>query len=143
MESPPWSHESPEILPNIEKQEPPEIDWDKINTAIREMFADDDEEVQRKSLENASWLKEYMERQSEIITAIKEEIAKKETERLKQQEEERKKLEQQEEERKRARRILEEWYEKTERENNPVLIYFKRMTKIIESEQNIAEKRQD
>jgi len=84
-----------------------------------------------------------MERQSEIITAIKEEIAKKETERLKQQEEERKKLEQQEEERKRARRILEEWYEKTERENNPVLIYFKRMTKIIESEQNIAEKRQD
>jgi flagellar biosynthesis/type III secretory pathway protein FliH len=129
----------PEV-PEPEKQTPPEVDWDKVNTAIREMFIKDDEEIQKKASEDSAWLEEYLE-QLEITRAKKKEQEKQQT-----AEEEQRRLEQEEEERAKALAILEELGKKAKeegRENDPVLRILKRMAKIIESEKSTIEERYD
>ena len=134
--------------PTVENNPNPDFDWDKINETIREIFAKDDEEIQKKAQEDAEWLENYQKEQSKIGIAIKE---RQKEEQKTEEEEEARKLKQEEEEEKRnirAREILKELIEKMERqrreENDPVLRLFKKMFDTYESgHEKDIEKRQD
>ncbi len=119
--------------PTIESDPNPDIDWDKIKERIREIYAEDDKRIQE---ENADWLEKFKNKLSEEDKKTKKTDEFLEEIRKEKEAEERRKEE--ENEKDKARKILEEWIKKIEKErleNDPTLEALRRMAKEIESGQ--------